>query len=373
MKFVIGRQELTQLVNKCMNVISAKATIPILSNILIEAANGTVTLTSTDLTVGVRCSAEAKIIQEGGTTISSKRFAPLLRELTAMNVEISTGSNEITEIVADDSRFRLLGMDKREFPGLPDLEGALRFKVNQAELKDALYRTSFAVSREDNRYVLTGIYLHIANGQATFAGTDGKRLARTFISIDLDPTFQGTFIIPLKAIDEVLKNLREDGQATAYLMNDKIAFETDDTMIITKLLSGIYPDINLVIPNSVENLVPLHREELITLLRQVSLFNESNHTARFVFADGELRLAANSSEIGEGRVSMPANYHGAKFEIAFNPIYFLDFLRHSKAETVTLGLTDSFNPGVITDQEIAHYTPSQASPLFVLMPMRLNE
>ena len=353
---------------------SQKATIPILSNLLIEVANGMLTVTATDLTVGMRCFTEVQVLEEGATTLPAKRLAQLVRELTAANLEISTGPNEVTEIVADASRFRLYGMNKSEFPGLPDLEGAMRFVVKQTDLKDVIYRTAFAVSREDNRYILTGIYLHIANGQATFAGTDGKRLARAYLPTGLDSSFTGSFIIPLKAIEETLKNLRDEGDVTIYLMNDKIAIETTDATIITKLLSGEYPDINRVIPSSAENLVALHRDELMTLLRQVSLFTgENNHAVRFTLSDGELRLTANTMAVGEGRVSMPANYQGAKLEIAFNPSFFLDILRHSKGETVTLGISDSYNPGIITDQDIASFVAAEATPLFVLMPMRLNE
>lgn len=375
MKFVIATQEFNYLISKCLNVVSQKATIPILSNLLIEASNGMLTVTATDLTVGIRCFTEAKILEEGATTLPAKRLAQLVRELTAVNLELTTSPNEITEIVADGSRFRLHGMSKAEFPALPELEDTMHFSIKQSELKDVLFRTAFAVSRDDNRFVLTGVFLSISNGQATFVGTDGKRLARTFLPVSIDSSFNGNFVIPLKAIEEAQKNLSDDdAQAKIYLMSDKIAIETSDVTIITKLLTGDYPDINRVIPSSTENTVALHREELMTLLRQVSLFTgENNHAARFTFSDGELRLAATSMEVGEGKVSMPANYQGPKLEIAFNPSFFLDILRHSKGETITLGISDPYNPGIIADQEMSSFVAAEASPLFVLMPMRLNE
>lgn len=375
MKFIIATQEFNYLISKCLNVVSQKATIPILSNLLIEASNGILTITATDLTVGIRCFTEAKILEEGSTTLPAKRLAQLVRELTAVNLELTTSSNEITEIVADASRFRLHGMSKAEFPAFPELEGALYFTLKQSELKEVLFRTAFAVSRDDNRFVLTGVFLSIAESKATFAGTDGKRLARTFLPIVVDNSFSGNFIVPLKAIEEAQKNLTdEEGQAKIYLMQDKIAIETADVTIISQLLSGDYPDINRVIPRTAEHAISLHREELMSLLRQVSLFTgENNLAARFSFSDGELHMDAASRSVGDGAVSMPANYQGPKLEIAFNPSYFLDILRHSKQETVTLGLSDSFNPGVITDQGPGAFAVADASPLFVLMPMRLNE
>ena len=373
MKFVISTQELNYLISKCINVVSQKATIPILSNLLIEAKDGELRITATDLIVGIRCFTEAKILEEGATTVPAKRLAQLVRELTAVNVEVTTNSNEVTEIVADSSRFKLHGMSKNEFPALPDLEGAVKFNVKQSELKDMLFRTAFTVSREDNRYALTGVFLQIDNGQATFVGTDGKRLARTLLPIEIDNSYKGNFIIPLKAVEEILKNLMEEGESTFYLMHDKIAVEATNCTLITKLLSGDYPDISRVIPEKSEVAIPLHREELMSLLRQVSLFTaEDNHSVRFSLSDGEIRLSANTMEVGEGKVSMPANYNGPKLDIAFNPSFFLDILRHSKEEIVTMGISDAYNPGIIIDKEMA-VASSAASPLFVLMPMRLNE
>lgn len=373
MKFVISTQELNYLIGKIQNVVGQKAAIPILSNFLIEAYNDELILTATDLTVGIRCYTEAKIIEEGATTLPAKRFAQLVRELTTTHVEISSSSNEVTTIVAGSSRFKLNGMSKQEFPALPDMTQAHSFQIKQSDLKDMFFRTSFAVSKEDNRYVLTGVLMQISNGFATFAGTDGKRLARAFTAINLDPSFSGSFIIPLKAVDEILKNLTEEGEAKITLMNDKIAVEANQTRVITKLLAGEYPDINRVIPERLEMVVILHREELISLLKQISLFTpDQHHSVRFTFTNGELKLTANTMEIGEGNVSMAVNYQGPKLEIAFNPGFLLGILRCCKNETVAMGLTDAYNPGILTDGEELNQ-PAQASPLFIIMPMRLSE
>lgn len=375
MKFVIATQELNYLISKCLNIVAQKSTVPILSNMLVEARKGELVITATDLTVGIRCFTEAKILEEGATTLPAKRLAQLVRELTAVNVEVATGENNVTEIVADSSRFKLHGMSESEFPAIPDVSESTKFTVKQSQLRDMLFRTAFAVSREDTRYVLTGVFLEIKEGQASFIGTDGKRLAKNRLPVPLDASFNGQFIIPLKAVEEIQKNLEEgDADATVYLMQDKIAVEANNCTIITKLLSGDYPDVSRVIPGSPEKVVALHREELMTLLRQVSLFTaDTNHSVKFTFNSGELLLTANTMEIGEGKVSMPVNYSGDQMEIAFNPNFFLDILRHSKNETVTMGISDAYNPGVITDCEEAKDAESQETPLFVLMPMRLND
>jgi DNA polymerase III subunit beta len=374
MKFVIATQEMNYLINKCQNAVSQKSTIPVLANFMIEAKDGRITITATDLTVGVRCFTEAKILQEGATTVPAKKFASLLKELTATNLEFSTNSHHLTEIIAETSHFKLNGMGCDEFPDLPTLENAMEITIPQEKLREMFFCTSFAVSKEDNRYTLTGVFLHINQGKARFVGTDGKRLSRTQLDVEVDRSLSGEYIIPLKAVEEMLKSLDDDaGNAVLLLTADKMALKTENTLLVTKLLSGEYPDINRFIPERTETTVALHREELMTLLKQVSLFTaEANQSVKFSFSNGELKLSANTMEIGEGKVSMPVNYYGGDLSIAFNPEYFLDILRHSKGETVSIGITDSFNPGVITDTEGKEVSLPSATPLYVIMPMRLS-
>lgn len=374
MKFTMPTQELNYLISKCHHVIPAKAAVPVLANFLIEAKNGLLTITANDLTVGIRCSTEAKIIEEGVTTLPAKRLTALIRELTVANVEISVDANHMTTVVAGSSRFKIMGKSAIDYSLLPSLEGALCCKVDQKQLREQLQRTGFAVSREDSRYALTGVQMHISKGLMTFTGTDGKRLARSFMPVDVDPQLSYSCIIPFKTVDEVIKNLNEEGSVTIYLMSDKMSFEANQTLIVSQLLVGEYPEVDRFIPQTVDVNVALHRDELARLLRQVSLFTEGDmNSVRFSFAQGELQLSANSMDIGEGKVSMPANYHGQPLDIAFNPQYFLDILRHCKEETVFLGAVDAFTPGVIIDKEEMPAGVLSASPVYVLMPMRLTE
>lgn len=374
MKFTIPTQEFNYLINKCLNIIAAKTTLPILSNILLEASNGVLSLTASDLTVGVRAFAEVAIEEEGATTLPARKLAGLIRELTAANVQLTTSSSDVTEIRADSSRFKINGMSKEHFPRLPDVADATLFELPQKDLRYALSHTAFAVSRDETRFVFTGVCLKIVDGTATCVATDGKRLARTILPIALDPAFKGSFVIPIKAVDEALKSLKEEGEATVYLLKDKLAIQTEDTFLVTKLIEGEYPDLSEVIPGKVEKFLCLHRDEVTTLLKQTALFTTDDfQVVRFSFLDGVMRLAAQNTEVGEGHVSMPVNYHGEKMDIAFNPMYLLDFLRHSRGETVSLGLIDPFSPGILTDSSTQEYAPTTATPLYVLMPLRLQE
>lgn len=373
MKFLISHHELSALLNKLQGVVSRKPTVPILANFLVEATQEGVKITATDLSLSMRCTLETKIQEEGSTALPAHLFAPLMRELTVPHIELSTNKEEITEIAAGSSRFKLHGMKGKEFPSLPDLTGSLNFKISQQTLKDMLFRTTFAVSREDSRYVLTGVLMKLAKGLATFFGTDGKKLAQIYTTVDVDQEVKQECIIPLKAAEEIVKILISEELAVVYVMNDKIAVEANRTLIVTKLLSGEYPDASHVIPTSHTIQVALHREELISLLRQISLFTiDTNQAVRFSFSEGELLLVSNAMELGEGKVSTSIDYHGPHLEIAFNPGSFLDILRHCKSEIIYLRLTDAYTPGIILENDPKQDAPLP-SPLFVIMPMRLSD
>ncbi len=366
MKFIISRAELVALIGKIQNVVPSKPAIPILANVLIEAIDDQLIVSATDLMVSMRVYAPAKVQEEGSIALPAKKFFQLVRELTAPQVEIHTLSPEIATINAGTSHFKIHGMHKSEFPSLPDLSEGTQFSIAAAPLKELLTKSAFAAARDDNRQVINGVLLQNANQIATFIATDGKRLAKTHSSVDLPSEFNNSSIVPLKAVDEMVRLLdtKEEESATITLMADKIALELKSTTLISKLLSGEFPDVSRVIPEKKEQAIALHREELMSLLRQVSLFTaDSSSSVKFSFTTGALHLSATSGEIGEGKVNMPVNYAGEKLEIAFNPVYFLDILRHSKDETVNFNVSTSYDPALITDSSTAQ---------FVIMPMRLE-
>lgn len=364
MKFLISKLELQALISKIQTIVPARPAMPILANVLLEATGDQLILSSTDLTVSMRAHANAKVSEEGAIALPAKRFFQLVRELTASEVEIETTSAEVAHIYSGSSHFKMGGLSKAEFPAFPDLSGGLKIKLLNTVLRDMLSRSSFAAARDDNRQVLNGILLQNLNREAIFVGTDGKRLARLSTTVEATTT-PSSYILPLKAVEEMIKliDIKEESSMLT-LMTDKIAFETDSILLISKLLSGQYPDVGQVIPKKGESPIVLHREELMSLLRQVALFtSEESSSVRFSFSSGQLHLTAMSGAVGEGKVAMAVNYGGPKLDVAFNPHYFHDILRHSKDETVNLTLTDAFNPGLITDSTSAQ---------FVIMPMRVD-
>lgn len=366
MKVLLQRSEFTKLIGKIQSVVPTKPSIPILSNVLLEADHDQIIMSATDLTVSMRVYGQASVVTPGAITLPARRLFQLTRELTTPEIEIEMTSPEIAIVRSGTSQFRIQGMLKSEFPSFPDLSEGYPLQFKPEVLKEMLLRTAFAAAKDDSRQVLNGVLMQRASSLATFVGTDGKRLARNQVEIHGDSsTENSSYILPLKAVDEIIKLLDEkEDEIKLILMPDKLAIESSGTTLITKLLSGQYPEVSRVIPQKSKHTILLHRDELISLLRQVSLFtSEGNNSVRFTFSDGMLQLTATSGDIGEGKVSMPVNYNGPKQEIAFNPHYFLDILRHSKDETVEFDMTDSYNPGLITDSSKAE---------FVIMPMRLE-
>jgi DNA polymerase III subunit beta len=366
MKVVIAKTELVSIIGKIQSIVPSKPSSPILAHVLLEAIDGHLVVSATDLSVTIRCSTQATIVEEGSIALPSRRFFQLVRELTAPQIKISSKDGDCAEITTGTSVFKIHGMNKAEFPHLPDLSGSAGFSISNTSLKEVLTRTSFCAAREDSRYTLNGVQLQLHGQKATFIGTDGKRLAKLVSEVTSDPMTHGQYVISLKAVDEICKLLDDSNSPIHVLVSqDKISIDTASTTLTAKLLAGQYPDVERVIPSKLNMQFSIHREELMSLLRQVSLFtSETSHSVRFTFETGQLHLSVISAEIGEGRVSMPVDYVGERLDIAFNPHFFIDILRHSKDETVRFGLIDSHNPGLVTDS-------SQAC--FVIMPMRLNE
>lgn len=366
MKAVVSKADLVSVTGKMQGVIAPKPTLPILANVLVEAIDDQLVVSGTDLSVSIRCYIDAKVLEEGAIALPARRFFQLIRELTSPQIKLSAPSHEIAEITTGSSVFKINGMNRSEFPPFADLSALPEIRLPSHTLKQLLMKTIFSAAREDNRYMLNGLFLRIGEQKVTAIGTDGKRLSKTTAPFTGDPATQGSYVIPLKAAEEMMKLLDgSEGEAHLFLSQDKLSLEYGPHILIAKLLAGTYPDVEKVIPKEVKHSLVIHREELMILLKQISLFtSETSSSVRFRFETGQLHLMAMSNEVGEGRVSMPVDYAGAPIEIAFNPHFFLDILRHCQEETIHLGLGDPHNPGLVTEK-----SESQ----FVIMPMRLHE
>ncbi|MBI5346540.1 MAG: DNA polymerase III subunit beta [Chlamydiae bacterium] len=366
MKAVVSKQDLVAQMGKIQNIIANKPAIPVISNILITAVGSQLIISATDLTTSMLCFIDATIIEEGAIALPAKRFFHLIRELTSPQIKISSLSPDQAEITSGSSVFKINGIHKNEFPSIPNISNAAQIRLQSSLLKEMLSKTYFAAARDDSRLVLNGIHVKIANGQAVFLATDAKRISKVNAAIDVDPSFHGSYILPIKAAEEMIKMLPDSNeQISLGLTHDKIFLESGNLTLITKLLSGQYPDVEKVIPETTAINMTIHKEELFMLLRQVALFTtEANGSVRFIFDSGELKLNIVTSNIGEGSVSMPVDYSQTRLEVAFNPYYFMDILRHIKDEVIKFGTQGLYNPGVISDSSNA---------IFVIMPMKFGQ
>jgi DNA polymerase-3 subunit beta len=364
MKFSISKEALLEGLQKVQHVVSTRTTLPILSNVLLVAKNGRLTFTTTDLDVGITGSVEAKIDKEGATTLPAKRLVNIVRELPASEVEISVDAKNVASIQSGPSFFKIIGLGQDDFPPLPDFEGAKEFRMPQPLLRDGLKKTSYAISTDETRYVLNGIYTSFREGKLTLVATDGRRLAMVENDLDFPASHETDVIVPTKAVQELQRLLGDSGEVLIRLSDSQISFSIGDHLLISKLIEGNYPNYRQVIPGDSTERVELPRESVFDTVRRVSLLSsDKSNSVKLVFGANSVEVTANSPDVGEARETMEVQYDGKPMQIAFNPEFLMAPLRNLESETVYLDLIDEMSPGVIR---------IDGSFLYVIMPMRVT-
>lgn len=365
MRVVFSRVDILSALNKIQGIIPQKPQIPILSNVLLLAIGNEFIITATDLALSMKITVPAKVLEEGAIVLSAKKLLLLIKELTAPDVEIATSPFHIAMIYSGSSQFKIPGINPADFPEVPNITEGTEVTFPTALLREMLSKTSFSAGRDETRPIFSSIHLQREPGLTLFTGADGKRVARSSTDLPLPEEWQGSYVLPIKTAEEMIKLLdTEEETVSLQFPERKLSLRAGPVTLVSQLLSGQYPDISRIIPEKQPSSIDLHREELISLLRQIALFtSEERSSVRFTFTPGELHLSITGTDSGEGHVHMPINYRGERMDIAFNASFFLDILRHSKDETVQLSIKDGYNPGLITDS---------SSSFFVLMPMRLE-
>ena len=364
MKFSISKEALLEGLQKVQHVVSTRTTLPILSNVLLVAKNGRLTFTTTDLDVGITGSVEAKIEKEGATTLPAKRLVNIVRELPASEVEISVDSKNVASIQSGPSFFKIIGLGQDDFPPLPDFEGAKEFRMPQPLLRDGLKKTSYAISTDETRYVLNGIYTSFREGKLTLVATDGRRLAMVENDLDFPASHETDVIVPTKAVQELQRLLGDTGEVLIRLSDSQISFSIGDHLLISKLIEDNYPNYRQVIPGDSTERVELPRESVFDTVRRVSLLSsDKSNSVKLVFGSNTVEVTANSPDVGEARETMEVQYSGKPMQIAFNPEFLMAELRNLEREMVYLDLIDEMSPGVIR---------IDGSFLYVIMPMRVT-
>ncbi len=364
MKFRISKEAFLDGLQKVQHVVSTRTTLPILSNVLLVARDGRLQFTTTDLDVGITGSVEAQIEKEGATTLPAKRLVSIVRELPASEVEVSVDGKNHAQIRSGPSFFKIIGLSEAEFPPLPDFEGAKEFRIPQQALRDGLRKTSYAISTDETRYVLNGIFTSFRDGKMTLVATDGRRLAMVDTDLEFPASHETDVIIPTKAVQELQRLLGEGGEVLVKLSDSQVSFQIGDTLLASKLIEGNYPNYRQVIPADSNERVVISREALLETVRRVSLLSsDKSNSVKLVFGENQIEVTANSPDVGEARESMDVAYTGKPMQIAFNPEFLQAPLRNLDTDEVYLDLIDEMSPGVVR---------IEGSFLYVLMPMRVT-
>lgn len=365
MKFQIAKEAFLDGLQQVQSVVSARTTLPILSNVLLEAKEGGgLRLTTTDLDVGVSGEVPAEVKKGGSTTLPARRLATIIRELPAEIVSVEVDSKNVAAIRSGQSRFKILGLADDEFPSLPDLSGAREFTIEQAVLKDGLRKTSYAISTDETRYVLNGIYFSFKDNMVTMVATDGRRLAMVEYALEFPESSECEIIVPTKAVNELQRLLDSEGEIKMLVGASQVAFELDGTVLISKLIEGNYPNFRQVIPGEPKHRIIVDRETLQSVVSRISLLaSDKSNSVKLTFFDDNIDVEANSPDIGEAQEQLPVKYDGEKISIAFNPDFLQAPLRNLDTDEVYIDLIDEMNPGIIRNN---------SSFLYVIMPMRVS-
>lgn len=374
MKFTIERSVLLKMLSHVQNVVEKRQTIPILSNIKIEvgkAPEERITIRATDMDLEVIESASAKVAEEGSVTASAHKLLEITRKLPeGADVDFSLDKEKgLLNLVSGRARFSLATLPGEEFPTISEGDMPCNFTLTSAQLQSLFDRTVFAVSQEETRYYLNGIYIHEkkdANGSILrAAATDGHRLACAEIPLPQGAADMPGVIIPKKTIGEMQKLVSELLQdIEVSLSPTKIRFKIADVVLTSKLIDGTYPEYERVIPSGNDKFVEVEADVLASAVDCVAVISEKSRGVRLGIDTNKLVVSATSAEEGSAETDLEAVYGGAALEVGFNYRYLLDILGQTKGAKVKLSLLDSSSPVVVNDL-------SDSSVIYVIMPMRV--
>jgi DNA polymerase III subunit beta len=365
MEFTVSKNDLVRELGLSQGVVEKKTTIPILSNVLIEAQGDRIILTATDLELGIRCSCPAKVKKEGAGTVPARKLLDYTRLLPDADLNLKFLENHWANITCGRSRTKMAGMSRESFPELPQMPEAI------SEIPVKLL--SSMISMEESRFTLNGALLLLGGDGMTMVATDGHRLAYVQSPMDANGASSKGFraLIPKKAMGEIVKLAEESGPDSKVVFagdENHLFFRFGERLLITRKLTGNFPDYERVLPKDNTNIVKLRKDEIRSAIERVSQFaDERSRAIRVQFGQGEVKIFSSSVETGESEESVPTEYAGPDLEIGFNAQYLLDFLRALAQDEVAFALKDQKSAGEMRpagEETKDHYR-------YVVMPMRI--
>ena len=367
MKATIERATLLKSLGHVQSVVERRNTIPILSNVLIEGRDdGSIRLMATDLDLQVDESVPANVTQAGAITVSAHTLFDIIRKLPeGSQVELSAAEGKM-QVNAGRSRFSLSTLPRDDFPVIAEGELPTRFELPAATLRQIIEKTRFAISTEETRYYLMGIFLHLIDDQLRAAATDGHRLARVTVAKPDGADGMPDVIIPRKAVAELYRLLEEvEGTVEVSLSATKIRFDLGSAVLTSKLIDGTFPDYNRVIPTANDKLLKLDPKSFSAGVDRVStIASEKTRAVKMSVDRDKITLSVTSPENGVATEEIPADYGSDGLEIGFNARYLLDILGEIDGDTVEVHLADAAAPTLLREND-------KSNALYVLMPMRV--
>jgi DNA polymerase III subunit beta len=371
MKIHCSKEDLAQGVQTIQSALSARTTLPILLNFLLETENSKVKVISTDLEMGVKHYMTAEVESDGSITIPAKKFSDILHSLPdGQEVELSVDAGGKVQLRCGRSRFGIVGAPKSEYPILPEFNKQNAFEAPAGVLGEMVKKTIFAASSDETRHVLNGVFWSAKKGNLEMVSTDGRRLAVVAKkAVPKEKDFQ--VIVPTKILSELLRLFSQSevkaGTTDPILIGvteNQIAFQYKDTTLLSRLVGGSFPHYEQVIPTKKDIIVTLDSKELLAVTKRASLCAvDRGGSVKYVLKKGVLQVSASSQNL-EFNDEVPTDFSGDEFQVAFNPAFVMDALKHVDTATVSIGLTTPVNPALFEPVGEADYK-------FVVMPMRI--
>ena len=351
--------------------------MPILNNVLIEATGDQISLTTTNLDLGIKCTIQAiKVETEGSLTLPVKKLATIVKDLPGMEVQVEALDAQHAKITAGKSKFRMTAIGVSEFPLLSDFENDHEYSLNQEKLQLMLKSVSYAQSTDESRHMLNGVYFNFEENKLTTVATDGKRLALNGLDLSIPEGKIGSFILPMKTVQE-LERLLGKGENVTILFNERqVAFSvdvgkgTDKTgfvqaiRLVSKTVEGKFPNYKIVIPESSEYSITMDRDDLRDCISRAALVvTEKSESINLTFHKNNLVISGQSAEFGESEEHFPIDYDGPETKLTFNPKYLISPLSELVENEVTFKFKDSGSPGLFCNDEYF---------MCVVMPLRFS-
>jgi DNA polymerase-3 subunit beta len=347
MKVVCSRDELAQKLGVVVRAVSTRASVQILSGVLLRAENGRLHLAATDMELSLRSSLEAEVEGEGAVVVPGRLLVDLVRLLPSDEVTFEHRAEEgVVHVTCGPSSSSLHTYSAEDFPRLPDLDAVGTFTVDREALLDTISRVARSASRDESRPVLTGILVRFEAGKLVMAATDSYRMSVKETELEGEaPELEA--IIPARALAELSRIAQSGDTLELGVHENQVVFAADDVWLTTRRIDGQFPNYRQLLPETFEHEVALPRNELLDVVRRVAVMAQRNSPLRLRFAEGEVTLLAQTQDVGEARESLPVAFSGEPMEIGFNADFLREGIESVTADEIQLRLISPLRPGLI--------------------------